>query len=225
MAQFTPFLPVEGRFTCWRPAVVRQNFARWRILYWDDIAVGEVGESYVAGARIYLAPATGGTPRNIQQNFADARYPNWAGDGQHIFFEGTKITQSTLVETADWWVADLSQPEHPVATKTGAWDMLRQQSIPAFQSAQWWHNSIIFPGRVTDSISLFRICLSDSRRAIGRPERLAVSARTAVDPSISQDGTMFFYQLDLNRECLVATPGLLDSGSGLGKRSTTPDRC
>src|SRR5580658_2122627 len=76
---------------------------KW-IAYW----VGETA-NLMPSARTYIVPATGGAPRQLQPSFADARYPVWTPDGNHILFQGVDVWKSDTDPNPDWWVTPVHE--------------------------------------------------------------------------------------------------------------------
>jgi eukaryotic-like serine/threonine-protein kinase len=62
--------------------------------------------------RIFIIPAAGGEPRQLEQEFAATRYPLWAPDARHILFAGARSGDNS---SYDWWVTGLSGGA-PIAT-------------------------------------------------------------------------------------------------------------
>ena len=71
-----------------------------QILYW----VGEY-----RSAKMYVIPAAGGSPRQLQPDFESAIEPIWTPDGKHVLFAGARKVEQEF----DWWVFRwmVGQPE------------------------------------------------------------------------------------------------------------------
>jgi len=104
---------------------------RW-IAYWTGIP-GTGDPSAPGTSRVFVVPAAGGEPRQIEPGFAAARYPVWLPDAAHLLFAGARTADPS---SSDWWVAGLDG-EQPVAT--GARRVLQEDDAGGILSvpAEW----------------------------------------------------------------------------------------
>lgn len=173
-----------------------------QLLYWSGDSTGDPSRPFFRpSGKIYVVPAAGGTPRQLQKHFADARSPIWLPDGKHLLFQGAQIASGSVLESSDWWIADLDQPER--AIKTGAFEILQKNLIVPFEAPPaWWNNTIIFAarqaGHAFENQNLFQFhLLPNTRRVNGDPERLTFGTGVDIDPSISRTGELFFTSMNV----------------------------
>jgi dipeptidyl aminopeptidase/acylaminoacyl peptidase len=158
---------------------------KW-IAYW----VGDTAIPMPSG-RVYIVPATGGPPAQMQPSFA-GRFPVWTPDGAHILFLGMK-TEGTDPAPPDWWVAP--QAGGP-AVKTGALDLVRRAGLTAYEPGGWLDNKVVFSAREGNTRSLFKIPISlRTWRADGPPEPVTFGTGTDGQPQTSRDGRIVFTSL------------------------------
>ena len=164
------------------------------ILYWSGDWTGETSNpSFAPSGKMFILSINRGIALPFQRHFLDARYPSWCLDGKHVLFQGAQDASASVLSAADWWIADSSHPEKP-AIKTDAFRLLQKYFIvPEEFPAEWWENSIIFSGRLGQSINLFRIHVSpETLQVIGEPERLTFGTGYESGPSVSSSGRLFF---------------------------------
>jgi eukaryotic-like serine/threonine-protein kinase len=129
------------------------------IAYW----VGEAA-NMMPSARMYIVPASGGAPRQLQPSFADARYPVWTPDGAHIIFEGV---ESDANPDRDWWVTPLDSGR---AAKTGAWDSFHRAGFSFIYPPGGWHgNRVVFSAQDDMARSVFDVPVSNRTWQIESP--------------------------------------------------------
>ena len=158
---------------------------KW-IAYW----IGDVASTAPSG-RVYIVPATGGPPAQLQPSFA-GRFPVWTPDGAHILFEGMK-TEGADIAPPDWWVAP--QAGGP-AVKTGALDLVRHAGLTAYAPGGWLENKLVFSAREGNTRSLFQIPISlRTWRADGPPEPVTFGTGTDGQPQTSRDERIVFTSL------------------------------
>lgn len=168
------------------------------LLYWSGGFTGDAARPFFRpSGKIYIVPVSGGPPRQIEGQFADARFPVWLPDGKHMLFQGAKIASGSVLESSDWWIADLEHPE-AAPIKTRAFEVLQKKSIvPYVAPPAWSKDMIIFAARqvgpALENENLFQFHLShDNWQVNGDPERLTSGTGFDVDPSTSQTGELFF---------------------------------
>lgn len=166
---------------------------KW-IAYW----VGEEAPTTPSG-RIYIVPARGGPPLQLQPAFAAARYPVWTPDGSHLLFEGVDVWKSDTDPRTDWWVTPLNGG---AAVKTGAWDLMSRTGPDSIYEPGGWHGSnVIFSGRDNTQRSVYEIPVSTRTWKVqGPPRALTFGTGTDGVPNPSPAGAIAFssYQYEIN---------------------------
>ncbi len=126
-----------------------------RIAYW----IGSPGgDPIVPGtSKIYLVPASGGSPAPFHAGFAAARYPVWSPDGRQIVFWGLRDS------TEDWWVASANggdpRPTGALATLAGRGLNAPPGAYRIFPAVWLEGDRILFSARSDDSVSLWLLSL------------------------------------------------------------------
>jgi serine/threonine protein kinase/Tol biopolymer transport system component len=161
---------------------------KW-IAYW----IGDAAIPMPSG-RVYIVPATGGSPEPFQPSFA-GRFPMWTPDGAHILFEGMK-TEAADTAPPDWWVAPRAGGP---AVKTGALDLVGRAGLTVtddYPPGGWLGNNLVFSARAGNTRSLCKIPISlRSWRAEGPPEPVTFGTGTDGQPQTSRDGRIVFASL------------------------------
>jgi Tol biopolymer transport system component len=162
---------------------------KW-IAYWSGV-LAQVVPGGIPGqlGRMFVVPATGGTPRAVRPEFSVARYPVWSPDSRHLLFVGeqTAIRRS---ENLDWWVTPLDEG---AAAPTGAAQLFTARTFktPWIPSA-WGADGVLFAARSGDSTNLWRLPVSATGHVTGEPERLTFGSALEVQPSASSNGGVAF---------------------------------
>lgn len=161
---------------------------KW-IAYW----VGD--QSYFGRRRMFVVPAAGGEPRQIQPGFFFASHPIWSADSAHLLFRGIReMKQERVAPQSDWWVTPLDGGE---AVKTGAFKTLESSAVPAMERSQlagvwaveasdWIGDSIFFSaasGPAAPNGSLWRVAISSRFQVEGPAQRLSYGTENALQPS------------------------------------------
>lgn len=157
------------------------------IAYWT----GEWGHFVLPSGKLYIVPSTGGAPVQLRPEFADARYPVWTEDGQHILFQGFLPGEGSPEDKTDWWVTDLDGKE---LIKTGAFDYLRKQDLRLYFSPPcWWKNSIVFSASKSNSTNIWLMPMSPTGyHATGEAEPVTFGAALEAAPWVLPDGKVAF---------------------------------
>ncbi len=157
------------------------------IAYWT----GEWGHFVLPNGKIFIVPATGGVPRQLRPEFADARYPIWMPDGHHIMFQGFRPGEGSSEEASDWWVTDLDGTE---LVKTGAFDYLRKQDLRLYFSPPCLlRDQIIFSASKGNSTNIWRMPFSPGDyKAAGDPQPVTFGAALEAAPWVLPDGEVAF---------------------------------
>ena len=131
-------------------------------------------------SRIYVVPATGGPPREVQTGLGSAAGPVWSPDGRFFLFVGRRSV-GALSENSDWWVVSA---EGGRAVPTGARATF-QGSGPGIAFPRAW----IGDGILMAARNLWRIPISRGDwRISGMPQRLTAGSDTEVYPSVAAVG-------------------------------------
>jgi serine/threonine protein kinase len=160
-----------------------------QIVYWT----GDENNISLPTGKIYVIPAQGGVPTQLQPGFADARYPVWGPDGRHILFAGSRSPSSPVQLVNDWWVTGTEGGE---AIPTQSLERLRRDGLSLYGCAPYWTgDGVIFSARSAGSINLWQIPLSSGWRASGAPRRLTLGSAEDTSPWIADHGRLVFSNL------------------------------
>ena len=169
------------------------------IVYW-------IGEPtyYAPSGKVYVVPATGGKPVQVQPGFADARYPVWTPDGKHILFQGTRSAQ----EEPDWWVTPVGSgiQANDKAVKTGAFAVIRNKGISVYMGPGGFRDGqVVFSanestaGFLINARSIYQMTISTrSWKAADRLERLTFGTGLDAEPFPSTEGRVVFASLQFS---------------------------
>ena len=183
---------------------------KW-IAYW----IGE-GANTMPSGRIYIVPASGGTPQQLQTLFADARYPVWTPDGAHIVFQGVDVWRSDTSPNRDWWVTPLDSGP---AVKTGAWDAFNRAGLSFIYQPGGWHgHKVVFSAQDETARSVFEVPISSRTWHVESPPD-SLTFGTGIDgsPYPTPGGAIAFtsYQYEIN----IWSRGIDGSGRVKGEES------
>jgi len=176
------------------------------IAYWAGGTSGEVptiasSTNPASPDNVYVVPAAGGPPRQLQRDFESARHPVWSPDGKHILFTGVQISAAPFEERFDWWVAPL---EGGAALKTGAFSTFRRQGLSAYSVPSAWANrgnDLLFSAKLGDSVNLWRVAISPQNWQItAAPQRLTFGTGLEAQPSSDAEGHLVFSGLAENTD-------------------------
>jgi serine/threonine protein kinase/Tol biopolymer transport system component len=175
----------------------------WIAYYW-----GGGSDFSFTDSRSYVVSATGGTPRQLQPEFAVACFPVWSPDGKHVLFLGSREPIELPAESYDWWVAPLNTG---TTVRTGAVAVLRKHGLPDAASRSIAPGVVLIPrewtakGRVVftadlgDSRNVWQLAISPMNwRVTGSPQRLTFGAGTEDLPSTAGGNRMVFSNLTAN---------------------------
>ncbi len=157
-----------------------------QIAYWVGLARGS--PSAPDSGRIFVVPAEGGSPRQIQPGFEATRYPVWAPDGKRLLFLGQRDSRASILENYDWWIAPV---EAGPATKTGVYEVFRklaplEADPPPFTPAAWRPDpdGILFAGSFGPTRNIWRVGLSSrTGKMDGAPQQLTFGTGIETQPS------------------------------------------
>ena len=152
-----------------------------------------------ADDKVFVAPATGGAPKQIPPGFQNARYPVWSPDGKHLLFAGWPDAKAPPDQSYDWWVAPL---DGGTAVKTGAPGVLRRVGLPTFAiPGAWTGNQVVFSARLGDSTSLWQVeIIPGTWQISGAPTRLTTTTGLDAEPSVAADGSLVYAGLTENAD-------------------------
>jgi serine/threonine protein kinase len=161
-----------------------------QVAYW-------VGHFYVG--KVFVVPATGGSPIPIQPEFASALYPIWSAGGRLLFL-GARDPKDLPADAFDWWV---TSPTGGGAIKTGALDILKRQGIrdsrqffSLIAASDWIGDDVFFSGWSDESTNLWRIVVSSvTGKSEGSAEKLTSGTSTEAKPSVIPGGRVAFASL------------------------------
>jgi len=159
-----------------------------KIAYW----IGS-GADVAPSGKVYVVPASGGTPRQLQPDFADARYPIWSPGGNYLLFQGIRNLAASSEEGPDWWVAPV---DGGTAIKTGAFDSFRSQGLSVYLGpGDWIDDRVIFSAKLGSSTNLWRARISPKTWEVRAPERVTFGAALEAQPSVAVGGRLVFSSL------------------------------
>ncbi len=147
------------------------------VAYW----VGDLG--IFSRNRMYVAPATGGQPRQMEAEFFSAFHPLWSPDGKHLLFTGARDSDLSRADRYDWWVTPLGGG---TAVRTGAYSLLLQhktQPLP-LGAPDWFGDQIVFSAGTESHASLWRVRISKNWRVEEAPQRLTSGTGVYIQPSV-----------------------------------------
>jgi Tol biopolymer transport system component len=142
-------------------------------------------------SRLYVIPASGGIPKQLEPAFTSAGFPIWLPDGKHLLFLGRRDATAPPEQTYDWWVASL---DGSPAVKTGAYDRFRTAGFETSQivPADIMGDQVLFAAPSGDSTNLWRIAIeSGSWQVVEAPQRLTFGSSLETGPSFAQGKVVF----------------------------------
>ena len=155
------------------------------IAYW----LGELYHPRLPSGKIYVAPASGGAPRQLCPQMPDARNPVWAPDSRHILFQGSQDPNLPPDDDAEWWVAALDGSP-PV--NTGALGKVKAQGLEAHTNAAFWSAQyLVFSAARQANVNLWRMPFPLGGKP-GAAQRLTFGTAFETAPSMSANGRLVF---------------------------------
>jgi Tol biopolymer transport system component len=174
---------------------------------WIAYSVGSSRMSAISpgSGHMFVVGARGGTPRPIQPDFLAGHHPIWSRDGKHLLFFGRPGRQHPARTDQDWWITPVEGGE---AIRTGAITELIKLRLnkPVWprvplSPSDWSRDSLLFSGRLKDSIDLWKLPISARTfRIAGPPERLTVGVASEVSASFTPSGDVVFADVADNYE-------------------------
>jgi Tol biopolymer transport system component/predicted Ser/Thr protein kinase len=159
----------------------------------DQIAYS-VGESAQAPILMYVVPAAGGVPRQLQPEFRSARKPVWSPDGKYLLFQGWKDRNAP---GNDWWVTPV---EGGQAVRTNARAVFEKAGLQGRLPSVWLTgpDRILFAASSGDTNNLWEVAISPGTFEITEPpRRLTFGTGQETSPSIAQVSSRVAFS-DLN---------------------------
>ncbi|MEO8594721.1 MAG: hypothetical protein ABI759_15495 [Candidatus Solibacter sp.] len=200
------------------------------IAYWT----GAPGALLDSGAKTYVAPLDGGTPRQIRADFSAVQRPVWSPDGQRLIVWAVAPGDGLPADRADFWITSLEHDRAervelagPVARAGG--------SLTLIDDMLWTDQGLVFSMRIGWVRNIFRCRLTPGGKVQGELVRLAGGIASAEFPTLARDGQMVFasgtqrfdvwgLQLDANRGVTHGTPyRITDSTAPAEHPAVSPD--
>ena len=150
------------------------------IAYW-------VMDLFTRFGKIYVIPATGGTPRRVGTEFDSIRDPVWSPDGKFVLVNAADKQQR------DWWVVPADDVRSS-AVKTGARDLFAHAGLDMNGfPGDWWNDRVMFAAVRGDTQNIWGAELSPRSLKLERPpERVTVGSSVDTYPSIANSGAVAF---------------------------------
>jgi Tol biopolymer transport system component/DNA-binding winged helix-turn-helix (wHTH) protein len=177
------------------------------VAYWVGKAIGSALGAASSRRALFVVPAQGGVPREVQTDLRESGQPVWAPDGKHLIVYGsrgdaTDLPMGSVGVAGDWWVVPV---DGGAAAQTGALGALRKQGLSVDypsaipRPAVWANGSILFSGQLRGSTNLWSVPISMREWRITPPaHRLTFGSGYEVTPSISPTGTIAFASIALD---------------------------
>ena len=187
------------------------------IAYW----AGE--PRYATGSRIYVVPASGGAPRQLQPDFLDARTPAWSRAGTSLVFEGTRDLKGPADERVEWWVTPAGGGE---AIQTNAARAFNKIGLEGPSLGAWFRQGFVFSGSLESGRNLWLLPVSRDGQVTGNPSRLTFGTAREMLPSVSAARQVAFANLS-DRVSIWSLPLRPNEARGTGdlqmlSRDTAP---
>jgi len=193
------------------------------IAYW----VGPPGVAPAADGeyKIYVVPASGGTSRQIREDFSSASYPVWSPDSQSLLFLGRPDFSPDMLAATDWYLTPIG---HGDLKKTGACgNFLRNSIVSGYQCAipgDWDGNHIYFSVSTQDGSNLWRADVISGRREINdKPVRITSGKNLEIQPYIAPGGQVVFAREVLNADIWGVPVSINEGKAGAGLNRLTRD--
>jgi len=156
-------------------------------------------------SHMFVAPAHGGTPSQVQPEFLSAFHPIWSPDGKRLLFLGRPDSPGPAREELDWWVAPV---EGGAAIRTGARKMFdRLGLVPPhwprvpLTPSDWTGEHLLFSRRSKESANVWRAAISLRTFRIARqPERLTFGSGSEVNATLTPSGEIILADVRENLE-------------------------
>jgi Tol biopolymer transport system component len=155
-------------------------------------------------AKIYLVPATGGAPRELEIDVPWAISPVWSPDGKRLLFLGNNDPTGSIVATGDWWSVPV---EGGRAVKSGAVEAFGKAGLHFFSGitagplpAAWLDggNRILFSSFLGDSENLWEVSMSHGVWRISSAPRRLTSGTHESQPSVTAADRIAFSTANTN---------------------------
>lgn len=180
--------------------------------------------THAAACKIYVVPAAGGEPRQLDPTFADGHAPLWSPDGNSVLIVGRD--RSDLPGTDAWYLLPLDRGK---AVPIGARDVLRRAgvSMDGWSLGAWLRppgnlaDIVLFTAKLKDSTNVWQLALDPkTARPVGEPVRLTLGqseqtprsaqadapGRRVVFASVAANTDLYSIAVDANRGSAVGDP-------------------
>jgi serine/threonine protein kinase/Tol biopolymer transport system component len=171
------------------------------------------------GGGIVVAPAAGGPPARVAENFHIARAHVWSPDGHYLLFWGQRERDAAAENNVDWYVVPVTGGQ-PVPS--GARQALLRDGFEAFQGLPapdaWVRdgNRIVFHGHVGDSWNMWQVAISpDTWQVRGTAQRATFGTTDEAAGSVTADGRMVFVSRTMGAD-IWSVPIDSEKGKALG---------
>ncbi len=190
-----------------------------QIAYW----VGDE-DTPAASAKVFAVAVGRGAPKQVAAEFADARYPLWAPNGEHLLFQGVRSSG----DDPEWWVAPIAGGP---AINTGILANLRKRGLsPAPGPGDWEGSHLAFSAYAQGGRHIWETALRPSGFLFsGSIRQVTFGTGLEGEPSIASDRKIalagWYYRNNLWRLPLQkgeARPGSLQRLSETGAFDTHP---
>jgi serine/threonine protein kinase len=155
------------------------------ISYW----VGEGAHPRRPSGKIYVVPVSGGAPRQLAPQLADARNPVWAPDSRHLLFQGSTDPLLPPDDDAEWYLTTLdgSPPGNTGALKRFHAQGLEVHTYTAF----WTPDYLVFSAARNANVNLWRARFPIGGKP-GDAQRLTFGTAFESMPWVAPDGRIVF---------------------------------
>jgi Tol biopolymer transport system component len=166
-----------------------------KIAYWTGRIAG-ASPTRPGWGKAFVIDISGGSPIELQPDFAAAIHPIWAPDSKHVLFAGSKTTRAD--ESASWWVTPL---DGGPAVNTGFAASLPGCRVQLLlrSPVAWYRNRIIYYQSVDETTDVREVDIpSASWKVTGEPRKLTFGTTRDDFPAVSADGRLVFCSLNSN---------------------------
>jgi eukaryotic-like serine/threonine-protein kinase len=140
--------------------------------------------------RMYIVRSIGGPPREVQPDFADARYPVWSSDGKWLLFAGSRepaaMRPGRYAGSPSWYISPSIGGN---ARDTGALRAIEAEGLSAAPDgtqiipADWRGDRLVFAATSGDSTNVWEVSISPtSQKVSGRPRRVSFGTTYEAHP-------------------------------------------
>jgi Tol biopolymer transport system component/predicted Ser/Thr protein kinase len=176
---------------------------KW-IAYWTG-GEGSGDPDAAGGSQVFVVPAAGGEPRQIQPGYPSARSP----DSRHLLFVGCNESAETPGLNSSWWMAPI---DGGPAVQSASPAVFRQASLlDTLTPGAWLPDRIIASYYESDQLWQVPVSL-ESHKTTGGAQRISMGLDFQASPSTALDGRIAFSSVVSTRTNLWSLPISADSG-------------